>query len=431
MRLVGLLKALALAWLDGAPGGPSISQAGVSSVPTMHSEILREFPRFPDSRSEEENSLDVVRIASEDLASYQIPFLNKVSGQGSMQTLILFGLLLSSADLAVGGGGPRPGRSIDSSARDRLLQETQMIWESIECLKFHCRVAIDEEPGTYVDHDCAVTSDLRFATQVRFIKEDGVTKMEKVTYHTEYRIDGNKKYVIDYLQHDPTVASRVSIRAQDRDVVRRNFMNEVYWLFLPGGEPIYRLVAKASRIDFSVDGKTATVSAAVAGAKTYQCTLDQDHDWLPVKATLTFKGSEDRYTVDRFALVNGHWLPVQGTLESTRGRERVTRRFEVSKVSINRACDPAEFGMPSALEEGVAISDKTRKGGGRVIGGFMGRQRFHSRYPFIGKPSTAGQPLVAPRDPVQLPWSQILVGTSLLIFTVAIFFKVASLAAKH
>jgi hypothetical protein len=306
-----------------------------------------------------------------------------------------------------------------------------MIWESIECLRFHCRVAIDQESGIYLGHDCVVTSDLRFATQVRFIKEDEATKIEKVTYHTEYRIDGNKNYVIDYLQHDPTVVSRVSVRAQDRDVVRRIFMNEVFWLILPAGEPIHRLVAKASRIDFSADGKIATVSATLGSAKTYQCTLDRDHDWLPVKATLTFKGSVDRYAVDRFALVNGHWLPVQGTVESTRGRERFTRRFEVSKVSINRDCDPAEFGMPSALEEGVAISDKTRKGGGRVIGGFMGRQRFHSRHPFIGKPSAAGQPLVAPRDPVLLPWSQVLVGTSLLIFTAAIFVKVASLAAKH
>lgn len=323
--------------------------------------------------------------------------------------------------------------SIKNESANQAYLEAKLAWESIESIQFHGRTEEinDQEKldkSSYIEHDCVLASQGRTVQKLKIVTEN------KIIFYGETRTDGEKVYVIDYLENNSKIPSNITITyLPDKEAVLKSRMNEVLWMVVPGGKPIFRHIENATDKLLSNDKRYLEITANITEKQRYQCKLDKNHDWLPIQAKLLVnnkKGISYTFFVNSFAVSNGHWFPTKVTQVTTSGNKRVTKILEVTEFKINAKLDSSIFTLPKNLEKGVLISDKTRSRGSRILGGSIARDKFLAKYSGgetnkgeTNKIGAGGQRLLTSRDPSIFPWSTLLsiASTALLVAGIGIW----------
>lgn len=325
-------------------------------------------------------------------------------------------LLLSAAfQLTYNGPLVTAGQVLD---RPELKSRLRQLWDSLDTLEYRCesyKIGYFGRPdeANRIIYENAIGPQGRWASKVFFVKDGNASQLMQ-----DIRADGKREIVLQYIPGSSEVVEQVRVsNLQDRSSVFGDPMNEVLWLFVPGGKPLHERLDRD--VELSIDDEKRTVVGIDIDAERHvNCSLDPARDWLPTHVHLRAGEVEVDYDVERFGSDNGRWFPVEGRMR-TRGDREELRHFVVTSLRINRGIKDSAFTMPDNLEKGVAILDQTSKVRSRIVGGEEARNRFVAKYGSSFVKQSEGEPLVAPRDPPEIPLSGVIATVSLLLILIA------------
>jgi len=262
------------------------------------------------------------------------------------------------------------------SIRNALKQS----WESLQSIQFRADAyGIDTEGRRTTKY--ALRVDFAHAKGGRWAIAERSTQGEIVVQlASDIREDGKKQRVITAFPGGDEAISTLVIRPQtDNDRTYSAGMDEILWLWLPGGKPPIAHLDAGGKLEVTkVDGKVRAVIHSTHKETPIEIELDPEHDWLPSRVTV-----KDflEYKATKFRLDNGRWFydegrqrKLHGPLSGAEAGEIVAepegttyRGFVVKSLGINRPIDTATFAAPR-LEAGVLVQDETT-GTRIVIGG--------------------------------------------------------------
>lgn len=307
--------------------------------------------------------------------------------------------------------------------RDRIAQW----WDSIESIDAkYVRLKSQSGGGpsnyAYQRQELAIASGGRVAVKLTRLSPEGLEDPA-----LDERTDGKKKYQIEEVKQRPGLVDRVIVSnapgGSDRYL---GAMNDLLWIVKPGGLPLHRHLDEGAEfaVDRGSDGKpTYTIKFAYRFKdNVVKCELDPDHDWLPKRVSI---GNLTTFTVSKFSLENGHFVPAEGEIEESSRGEVFKSLFRVESIAVNRGVAIARFEGPPP-NEGMLMMDQI-KGKNYLKGGTAGRKKLESAYPKSepGANETApeAEVVIVDRDPERSFVLPVIALSSLVCLCVAAFLR--------
>jgi hypothetical protein len=312
---------------------------------------------------------------------------------------------------------------------ESIRQELKQSWESLQSIQFRAdEYGIDAEGHRTTEY--AIRVDFAHAKGGRWAYASRSTRGEDVKeLAADFREDGKTQRTISAFPGHPEMINNIVVRSQaDDDKTYSGGMQEILWLWLPGGKPPIAHLDAGGRLEVTkVDGKVHAVIHSTHKGSPIQIELDPDHDWLPRRVTFD---EFQEFEAKTFRRDNGRWFYEEGRQRKHHGsltgpeageivatpKGDTRRGFVVTSLSINRPIDTATFAAPKG-GVGVLIQDETT-GKDDILGGTSAyRDRVLKYGP---KPATKGSasPVTASIDPPGDPWGRsILVASAAAMVT--------------
>lgn len=271
--------------------------------------------------------------------------------------------------------GASPRSSDPAELRERLRQA----FTSIDSLQFTCESWATDAAGNpdglpSFFFEISVASGDRRALKIFFGENGQPPRLMQDT-----RQDGAKRIDIQHMKNDSSKIDAVFIKnAENPGAVFQGDMNEALWLFAPDGLPLYSYVGPETVVEELRDNQgnlTLVFSAPITRKRTIRCELDPRRDNLPRRLTLVAGKYTNTYETREFHRDNGRWFPSRGTQTTIGPKGTTYRSFVVRDLKINRGVPDSVFRVPSPLEAGVVVLDRTSRTPSRIVGGFAARRK--------------------------------------------------------
>lgn len=300
-------------------------------------------------------------------------------------------------------------------------------WEAIDGIEIEYDLTIDVSPPYKREYHLALTSGGKYSAKGVRAVHDG----SRDVFINE-RTDGKLQYQQGGDSISEGDVSRFITVGNTRSTpdLYHGSMNDIFWLILPGGRPLHKLLDDESEflVEPQAEGPVKYIvsfSAWSAKNNPVRCELDPEHDWIPMRVEV---GSRRQYVVevDRFRRVKGLFFPTEGRTTSI-GKDGapVAGHFLVRRLDVNESIDPKLFGPPGVVP-GTLVMDQVR-GTNYSQGGLKGREAFDKKY---GLPSSSHEseadsrrPLSADPNPPASILPTIFFLASALVVALAVYLR--------
>lgn len=346
-----------------------------------------------------------------------------------MTKSILFALLTVT--------GPSWDFDKDLPDREAIRSSIRAWWDSIETLEVVFEEFMADESGQADSRKARQRYEVTFSGHDRFridriqIRPDG-TRDESVKVVQ----DGRRHYWMQSFPGHADSTSMVTIKPaqSNRENIRKEGLNKLFWVVLPGGVPVDTYLDDSAILETEqIDGSLLVSVKTRWNEQPLRLLLDPSRDFLPRRVELETSHGPMVWEVLDFARQGGRWFPTRCLSQGMapldlNGRIGIQRRgFIVERVNIN-ATVPADV-FHVAIPKGAIVSDEINRTSTLEGGRPADRQRLEELYPpppsaedsHDGGSGRPGTPLVASADPDRFPWRPVLVAVSLIVLVAAAY----------
>jgi hypothetical protein len=298
--------------------------------------------------------------------------------------------------------------------RQELRDTLKQHWDSIETLEFQCEESNANEKGEpdrsrgFTRLYFAMGSGARRAAKTYAVYPDREVLAEDV------REDGKKRYGIQWAPDQSGKIDQLFITNQEDTNERfTGPMSRLLYLLMPFGKALYAHLDDGAKIE-AVGASPGPSRVAILFKDQdhpVRLELDEAHDWLPSRMVME---NINDVTVTRFERIDGRWFPVEGhEYEVIRKRHTV---FKASNIHFNRPIPATTFSAASLKNDGMIVSDSTKKSA-RIVGGMEAREKLAAEH--LPKPATPRVPITASTEPTEFPWRAGIATISVLAILAA------------
>ena len=307
-------------------------------------------------------------------------------------------------------GGSSRGRQRRPPDRKALRDTLKQLWDSLESVAYReedhnldDKGKLNDDLG-YTRYDVVLASGGRRAITVTAVRPKG----EEIIGRN--REDGRLSYGFTPSPGGGDRVDRLVISNQENTAESwSGTMWMSMWILTPGGKPVYAYLDSGAKVAASSDPEhpdRVTLTANFRGNE-FQCELDPDHDWLPVKIAIA--GGFTVIEVEEFTRDHGRWFPLSGVNATTVDGKTTRTAFRVDQPRINRPLADDTFARPTPIP-GAFVNDKTINKG-EIVGGLSALKKLQEEDAArASKVAVTTRIATASRDPEPSPWPWILGG---------------------
>lgn len=301
-----------------------------------------------------------------------------------------------------------PLRSHAQDAASDVRRQIEASWRDFD--SFECR-SIERVEGQPGRADSTKTIDFAWRVEGRS-SWSSVSQREGRLLSQDIREDGSRRTFVSYFDTPPKAIQGLRISSmRSTPGSYGDMMFSGLWMFLPGGKTIAaHLKGGASLVNAGWARSPRWTLKVQSTPYSFECLLDQGHQFLPRELTARSAESVQHTVVDRFEQANGSWYPAEGSTRFTFTKTELAPfalTFRLEAVAINQPIPSTRFRWTDR-PDGIDVDDQI-EGTLTSVGGKLARLKLLKQHPQPKHAPPTGEPIRVPADAAASRWRPSLV----------------------